>query len=80
MPDGIASVLISQCSKCHLIFRCDTSSMMTHNDESHYTINTQAVLGQVATGGGAEHFYVPGSSIGHQGYLYLFRTLFRSCI
>ena len=28
---------------------------MTHNDESHYTINAQAVLGQVANGGGAEH-------------------------
>ena len=49
---GLASVLISQCSKCHSIFRCDTSTMMTYNDESHYTINPQAVL---ATGGGAEH-------------------------
>ena len=28
---------------------------MTHNGESHYTTNVQAVLGQVATGGGAEH-------------------------
>ena len=29
--------------------------MMTYNDESHYTINAQAALGQVATDGGAEH-------------------------
>ena len=50
-----SSVFISHCSKSHSIFRCDTSSMMTHNDESHYTTNVQAVLGQVATGGGAEH-------------------------
>ena len=28
---------------------------MTHNNESHYTTNVQAVLGQVATGGGGEH-------------------------
>ena len=30
---------------------------MTHNDESHYiyTTNVQAVLGQVATDGGAKH-------------------------
>ena len=52
---GLASMLISQCSKCHSIFRCDTSTMMTYNDESHFTINAQAVLGQVATDGGAEH-------------------------
>ena len=52
---GLASVLISQCSKCHSIFRCDTSTMMKYNDESHYTINAQAVLGQVAPSGGAEH-------------------------
>ena len=29
--------------------------MMTYNDESYYTINAQAVLGQVATGGEAKH-------------------------
>ena len=52
---GLATVFVSQCSKCHSIFRCDTSNMMTHNGESHYTTNVQAVLGQVATGGGAEH-------------------------
>ena len=29
--------------------------MMTYNNDSHYTTNVQAVLGQVATGGGGEH-------------------------
>ena len=29
--------------------------MVTHNDKNHYTTIVQAVLGQVATGGGAEH-------------------------
>ena len=29
--------------------------MMTYNDESHYIINAQVVLGQVATCGEAEH-------------------------
>ena len=29
--------------------------MVTHNDKSHYTTNVQAILGQVATDGGAEH-------------------------
>ena len=52
---GLASVFVSQCPKCHSIFRYDTSSMITHNNESHYTTNVQAVLGQVATGGGGEH-------------------------
>ena len=28
---------------------------MTHNNDTHYTTNVQAVLGQVATGGGGEH-------------------------
>ena len=52
---GLASVFISQCPKCHSIFHYDTSSMITHNNESHYTTNVQAVLGQVATGGGGEN-------------------------
>ena len=52
---GLASVFVSQCPKCHSIIRSDTSSMMTYNSNSHYTTNVQAVLGQVATGGGGEH-------------------------
>ena len=55
LQHGLATVFVLQCSKCHSIFPCDTSSMVTHNDKSHYTTNVQAVLGQVATGGGAEH-------------------------
>ena len=51
----LASVFVSQCPKCHSIIRSDISSMMTYNNNSHYTTNVQAVLGQVATGGGGEH-------------------------
>ena len=43
------------CSKYHLIFHCDISSMVTHNDERQYTTNIQAVFVWVATGGGAKH-------------------------
>ena len=49
---GLASVFVSQCPKCYSIIRSDTSSMMTYNNDSHYTTNVQALLGQVATGGG----------------------------
>ena len=52
---GLASVLVSQCQKCHSIFRCYTSTKLTHSNNTHYTTNVQAVLGQIATGGGAEH-------------------------
>ena len=53
---GLASVLVSQCQKCQSIFRCYTSNKLTYNNNStHYTTNIQAVLGQIATGGGAEH-------------------------
>ena len=38
-----------------IFFRCYTSHRLTYNDKNHYTTNVQAVLGQIATGGGAEH-------------------------
>ena len=52
---GLASVLVSQCQKCQSIFRCYTSNKLTYNNNTHYTSNIQAVLGQIATGGRAEH-------------------------
>ena len=51
----LASVLVTQCQKCHSIFRCYTSTKLTYSNNTHYTSNVQAVLGQIATGGGAEH-------------------------
>ena len=52
---GLASVLVSQCQKCHSIFCCYTSTKLTYSNNTHYTSNIQAVLGQIATGGGAKH-------------------------
>ena len=53
---GLASVLVSQCQKCQSIFRYYTSNKLTYNNNTHYISNIQAVLGQIATGGGAEHY------------------------
>ena len=52
---GLVSVLVLLCKKCHSIFRCYTSNKLTYSSNTHYTSNVQAVLGQIATGGGAEH-------------------------
>ena len=53
---GLASVLVSRCQKYRSLFCCYTSHKLTYNDKNHYTTNVQAVLGQIATGGGAEHW------------------------
>ena len=37
------------------IFRCYTCNKLIYNNNTHYTSNIQAVLGQIATGGGDEH-------------------------
>ena len=52
---GLAYVLVSQCQKCQSVFRYYTSNKLTYNHNTYYTSNIQAVLGQIATGGGAEH-------------------------
>ena len=52
---GLASVLVSQCQKYYSIFRYYTSTKLTYSNNTHYTSNVQAVLGQIVTGGGAEH-------------------------
>ena len=50
---AIPSVLVSHAVS--ISFRCYTSHKLTYNDKNHYTTNVQAALGQIATGGGAEH-------------------------
>ena len=50
---GLASVLVPQGQKCQSIFHCYTSNKLTYNN-THYTSNIQAVLGQIVTGG-AKH-------------------------
>ena len=47
--------LVSHCPKCNTIFWFHTSSMITYGTASHYAVNFGAVLGQVATGGVADH-------------------------
>ena len=37
-------LFVSQCFKLHSVFHCDASRVVTHNDDSHYTANIQAVL------------------------------------
>ena len=54
-PYGLASILVSHCPKCNAIFRFHTSDMITYGNTNHYAVNFGAVLGQMATGGGADH-------------------------
>ena len=56
---GLASILVTKCQKCQSVFHCYTFSKLTYvctyKNKSHYTSNLQAVLGQIAISGGAEH-------------------------
>ena len=52
---GLASVMVCQCLKCFTLFRFNTSEITTINGSNHYNVNIGAALGQIATGGGAEH-------------------------
>ena len=52
---GLASVMVCQCSKCSMLFRFTTSEVTSYSTTNHYTVNIGATLGQIATGGGADH-------------------------
>ena len=52
-PYGLVCILVGQCSKCLEIFRLHTSEMVSYDDQNHYATNVGAVLGQMATSGGA---------------------------
>ena len=52
---GLASVMMCQCLKCYSLFRFTTSNTISYSSSDHYTVNIGAVLGQIATGGGAGH-------------------------
>ena len=54
-PYGLASILVSHCPKCNAIFRFHTSYMITYGTTNHHAVNFGAVLGQIATGGRADH-------------------------
>ena len=52
---GLASILMCQCLKCYAQFRVTTSNFINYNHTDHYSVNVGAVLGQIATGRGADH-------------------------
>ena len=52
---GLASIVVCQCLKCSTLFRFTSSEVTSYNTTNHYTVNTGATLGQIATGGGADH-------------------------
>ena len=54
-PHGLASVMVCQCLKCHVLFRFTTSNTIFYNSSDQYSVNIRAVLGQIATGEGADH-------------------------
>ena len=52
---GLNSMLISKCPKCHKLFKLNTSQQLQIGQRYHYSTNIGAVLGQIATGGGTAH-------------------------
>ena len=52
---GLVSILVYQCLKCYAQFRVTTSNFINYNHTDHYSVNVGAVLGQIATGGGADN-------------------------
>ena len=47
--------MVCQCSKCSILFWFTTSEVTSYSTTNHYTVNISATLGQIATGGGADH-------------------------
>ena len=52
---GLASVLVSKCTKHNIILQCYTTKKVMYGGTSHYSTNKQAALGQISTGGGSNH-------------------------
>ena len=52
---GLASLMVCQCSKYSMLFRFTTSEVTSYSTTNHYTVNIGATLGQIATGGRADH-------------------------
>ena len=52
---ALASVMVCQCLKCNVLFQFTTSNAINYDSSHHCLGNTGAVLGQIATGGGADH-------------------------
>ena len=47
--------MVCQCLKCHILFRFTSSNTIFYNSSDQFSVNIGAVLGQIATGGGADH-------------------------
>ena len=45
--------MVCMCLKCCALFRFTSSNIISYSSSDHYTVNVGAVLGQIATGGGA---------------------------
>jgi len=52
---GLASALVSKCTKYNTILQCYTTKTVMCDGTSHYSTNVQAALGQISTGGGSNH-------------------------
>ena len=52
--EGLASVYLIECNKCHEKFRCESSTKVkgSSNKKKRYAVNVGAVWGQMVTGGG----------------------------
>ena len=51
----LASVMVCQHLKCHVLFWFTTLNAIFYNSSDRYSVNIGAVLGQIATGKGADH-------------------------
>ena len=47
--------MICQCPKCYMIFQVTNSEITSYSTTNHYSVNISTTLGQIATGGGADH-------------------------
>ena len=62
---GLACIIQAKCGKCHSTFSISSSPrVVTNKKKKFWTINLGAVLGQMATGGGASHLQQVMASVG----------------
>ena len=61
---GLACVIQAKCSKCQLTFSIPSSPHFVRNKRKVWTVNLGAVLGQMATGGGASNLQQVMASVG----------------
>ena len=61
---GLACIIKARCCKCNATFSIPSSSRATGSDRRLWTVNLGAVLGQMATGGGATRLQQVMASVG----------------